>query len=75
MKIGKCECRSGATIARWRAFGRSRPITAFVSVTCNHEFHIAERRAAMEFFRTQRMTVRREEAETEPEDQLRSAQG
>jgi hypothetical protein len=42
---------------------------------CSDEFHLAERRAAMEFFRTQRMTVRREEAETEPEDQPRSAQG
>jgi len=30
----------------------------FCSITCHHEFHIAERRAAVELFRKQRMRVR-----------------
>ena len=51
-------------------FDQSRADHRFCSIACNHEFHIAERRAAMEFFRWQRMTIRREEGETEPEDQL-----
>ena len=37
-------------------FYQSRADHRFCSITCNHEFHIAERRAAMEFFRAQRMS-------------------
>jgi len=48
-------------------FYQSRADHRFCSITCHHEFHIAERRAAVEFFRAQRMSVRREEAN--PEDQ------
>ena len=46
-------------------FYQSRGDHRFCSIDCHHEFHINERRAALEFFRSQRMTVRREEAETE----------
>jgi hypothetical protein len=42
-------------------FYQSRGDHRFCSITCHHEFHIAERRAAVEFFRRQRMSVRREE--------------
>ena len=43
-------------------FYQSRADHRFCSITCHHEFHIAERRAAVEFFRAQRMSVWREEA-------------
>lgn len=57
-------------------FYQSRADHRFCSITCHHEFHIAERRAAVEFFRAQRMKVQRGEAKPESsEDQLRNAQG
>jgi hypothetical protein len=40
-------------------FYQSRTDHRFCSITCHHEFHIAERRAAVELFRRQRMSVRR----------------
>jgi len=45
-----------------RRFYQSRADHRFCSITCHHEFHIAERKAAVEFFRAQRMSVRCEEA-------------
>jgi hypothetical protein len=39
-------------------FYQTRADHRFCSITCHHEFHIAERRAAVEFFRAQRMSVR-----------------
>jgi len=38
-------------------FYQSRADHRFCSITCHHEFHIAERKAALEFFRAQRMRV------------------
>ena len=49
-------------------FYQSRADHRFCSITCNHEFHIAERRAAMEFFRAQRMTVRQESSRRADKD-------
>ena len=49
-----------------KRFYRSRADHRFCCLPCHHEFHITERRAAMEFFRTQRTKVQRE---TEPEEQ------
>ena len=43
-------------------FYQSRAGHRFCSITCHHEFHIAERRAAVDFFRAQGMSPRREEA-------------
>ena len=47
---------NGIAIARCdncgQRFYRSRADHRFCSITCNHEFHIAERRAALELFRT-----------------------
>jgi hypothetical protein len=39
-------------------FYQTRADHRFRSITCHHEFQIAERRAAVEFFRAQRMSVR-----------------
>jgi hypothetical protein len=46
-------------------FYQSRADHRFCSITCHHEFHIAERRAALEFFRAKRMTVQREGEQNE----------
>jgi hypothetical protein len=49
-------------------FFRSRADHRFCSIPCHHEFHIAERKAALEFFRAQQTKVQRE---VEPEEQQR----
>ncbi len=41
-------------------FYQTRADHRFCSLTCHHEFHAAERKAALEFFRSQRMKVRPE---------------
>lgn len=42
-------------------FYRGREGHRFCSIICNHEFHIAERRAAIELFRASGLTVQRNE--------------
>jgi hypothetical protein len=59
--IGYCD-NCGAQFFRIRADHR------FCSIPCHHEFHIAERKAALEFFRAQQAKVHRE---VEPEEQQR----
>ena len=44
-------------------FYQSRADHRFCSIACNHEFHIAERRAAMEFFRTHRTCINKDKHE------------
>jgi len=53
-------------------FYRGRASHRFCSISCNHQFHMAERRAALEWFRAHGLRVQREEAvQEEEEDQQR----
>jgi hypothetical protein len=66
----------GITVARCDMCGsrfyRSRADNRFCSISCNRQFQITERRAALEFFRA-RMSLQREEANEPEEDQRQRA--